>query len=446
MQDHCSTKTLSRRFFRLTIPNILSNVTVPLVGLVDAAMLGHLPDIRFLAGVALASIIFDYVYWTFGFFRMGTTGMTAQAVGRGDREGLYLVLFRSLLLAGIIAACLLVLQRAIAAAGFALLAGTPGVEAAGRAYFKARIWGAPAVLGNFVLLGWFLGRERSTFALVMTVVANVANAVLDYVFLFQLHLAAFGAGLATTLSQYLSLLVALGLLLRMRDRVPIGWRRVVDRRALFGILHLNLDITIRTLCLISAFAVFTNYSAALGVELLAANAVLLRILNFAAYFIDGAAFATESLTGIFYGQGDFKSLQWVLKYSLLVGEFFAFAMIAALLVAPDNFYHLLTSHESINRVIQQYDLYVAVVLAFSAAAYIFDGFFIGLVRGRILRNSMLISTLFVFLPVAFLGKRMQSNDILWLSMVLFMLARAATLGHASWGMWHRGELRAPPAS
>ncbi|MFQ5628400.1 MAG: MATE family efflux transporter, partial [bacterium] len=288
-------------------------------------MLGHLEDIRFLAGVALSAILFEFVYWTFGFLRMSTTGMTAQAVGRDDQHGLHLILFRSLLLALIFSAIIILAQKLIAWVGFGLLSGTAEVEAAGRDYFFARIWGAPAALCNFVFLGWFLGREKSNYALYMTIVANVANVILDYVFLFVLNLAAFGAGLATMISQYLSLFVAIFLFLKMKGVHFIRWREIVNRRELVKMLKLNVDITIRTFGLISAFAVFMNFSATIGVRILAANAVLLRILDFAAYFIDGAAFATESLGGIFYGQKNVKLLKWVLRYSLIVGELFALA-------------------------------------------------------------------------------------------------------------------------
>lgn len=426
-----TTLSLRRRFFRLAIPNILSNITVPLVGLVDTAMLGHLDDIRFLAGVALAAILFEFVYWTFGFLRMSTTGMTAQAVGRNDQHGLALILYRSLFLAALFALLILLLQKLLAWIGFGLLSGTAPVEAAGRDYFFARIWDAPATLANFVFLGWFLGRERSDYALYMTIVANIANVILDYIFLFELHLAAYGAGLATMIAQYLSLAVAIFLYRRLAGKATIAWREVIDFKALLDMLKLNVDITIRTLGLISAFAVFTNFSATLGVATLAANAVLLRILEFSAYFIDGAAFATESLCGIFYGQKNKAMLAAVLRYALLIGEAFALGIIAVLLLAPVPFYQLLTSHQNIIDLVQKYDLYVLIVLVFGAPAYIYDGFFIGLLRGRTLRNSMLVSTLPLFLPVALLGWYIQNNHVLWLSMLAFMIGRAGTLWWAS---------------
>jgi MATE family multidrug resistance protein len=268
---------LSRRFFRLSLINIAASVTVPLVGLVDTAMLGHLPDIRFLAGVALASLLFDYAYWTLGFLRMGTTGMTAQAMGRRDTVEVTDVLRRGLLTAFVLAGLVLVLQVPLREAGFALLTGEPGVEQAGREYFDARIWGAPAALAGFVLVGWFLGREESRHVLVMTAVANLANVLLNYVFIIRLGLAARGAGLASMASQYLMLGVGVWIYLRHRKPVPWHGSRVFDRDRLRGLFLLNRDLLVRTLCLVSAFALFVNSSSALGTRAVARAGAALRL-------------------------------------------------------------------------------------------------------------------------------------------------------------------------
>ena len=221
-------KDLTPRFARLALINILSNLAVPLAGLVDTGMLGHLPDIRFLAGVALASVLFDYIYWTFGFLRMGTTGITAQAVGRGDRDETFRVLYRSLALALVIAGVVLLLQAPMRELGFAIMSGETGVEQAGRDYYDARIWGAPATLCSFALVGWFLGREQSRHVLVMTVVGAACNIVLNYIFIVRMGLAARGAGLATMISQYVMLGVGLFLFLRQPQVVPWRWPQVLD--------------------------------------------------------------------------------------------------------------------------------------------------------------------------------------------------------------------------
>jgi MATE family multidrug resistance protein len=425
------TRDLHRRFARLTLLNIIANITVPLASLVDTALLGHLEGIRFLAGVALASVIFEYVYWSFGFLRMGTTGTTAQSFGRGDSGEVYRTLYRSLLLAWLLAVLILLLQVPLRELGFLLLGGSPEVEAAGRAYFNARIWAAPATLSNFVFLGWFLGREESGAALVMTAVANLANVALDYLFIVQMDLAAFGAGLGTAISQYLMLLAALILFRTRRGQIPWIWSEVWQARALKRLFRLNRDILLRTVALVSAFALFTNFSSLLGTVILAANAVLLRWVMLAAYLIDGAAFATESLAGILYGTGDRAALKRLESLALRIGLAFAipFCIFAAL--RPAAPIRLLTSHVPTVETALQYLPWLAPVLLFGSLAYIYDGLFLGLTAGRALRNAMLLSTFAVFLPLAIVALIIDSNHLLWASMAAFMLARAATLWQAS---------------
>lgn len=419
--------SLEARFFRLTVLNILSNLTVPLVGLVDTAMLGHLADIRFLAGVALAGILFEYVYWTFGFLRMGTTGTTAQAIGRGDRHAAFLVLYRTVFAAGAIALGLLLFQTLLREIGFGFLSGEPGVENAGRAYFNARIWGAPAALINFAFLGWYLGREESHNALLMTVVANLSNILFNYVFIIRLQMAALGAGLASMVSQYLMLLTALAILSRQQPIAAWRWREVLDRGEIGALFRLNTDILIRTLGLITAFAVFINFSSLLGTAVLAANTILFRLQTVAAYLIDGAAFAAESLAGIFRGERNLPALRRLSRLSLLAGEGFAVAFLALFLLSPGTWYGLLTSHEEVISIAASYGLWLLPVLAFGALAYMYDGLFLGLTAGRTLRNSMFVSTLAVFLPAAAFALHLDSNHLLWTSMLLFMIARAGTL-------------------
>ena len=409
----------------------MATVSVPLAGLVDIAILGHLEDIRFLAGVALGSIVFDYVYWTFGFLRMGTTGTTAQAMGGGNMKAVYLTLYRGLFLALSIGTALVVLQVPIRIGGFAVLSGVEGVEAAGVAYFNARVWGAPATLCSFVLIGWFLGREESGRVLLITVAANVSNIILDYVFILGLGLAAFGAGLATMISQYLAVAIGLFLFWKSRESRPWVWGEILDRHGLTSLMRLNRDILFRTLGLITALSLFTNFSSVLGTTVLAANAILLRVQYLASYFIDGAAFATESLAGTFRGRGDPKGLLKLLRLSLVVGFACALGFAVLVVIAPGFLYPLLTSHQEVVEVATRFGYWLIPVLLFGSVAYIYDGFFLGLTEGRVLRNSMLFSTILIFGSVAWVAVVRGDNHILWLAMTLWMVSRAATLSWAS---------------
>lgn len=419
---------LGRRFARLSLYNVLSNVTVPLAALVDTALLGHLPEIRFLAGVALASVLFEYVYWSFGFLRMGTTGMTAQAVGRSDRAETYLVLYRSLVIGVGFGLVLLALRGPLAGAGFALLADIPPeVEAAGRDYFGARIWGAPAVLANFAFLGWFLGREDGRGVLIMTVTANLANVGLDYLFIVRLGWAATGAGAATAISQYGMLAIALILFARRYRPLPWRWREVVDRSRLRELFGLNRDILIRTVALITTFAFFTNFSAVLGTATLAANAILGRIQTLAAFLIDGCAFATESLAGVFWGSGRRSELGRLRRLALVSGVALTVPFSLAITLAPRPLLGLFTSHGPSLEAAVRVGWWLIPVLTIGSVAYIYDGLFIGLTAGRALRNSMLVSALVGFLPLALLALRVESNHLLWTAMLGYMVVRASSL-------------------
>lgn len=419
-----------RRFFRLASVNILSNLMVPLAGLVNVAFLGHLVEIRHLAGVAVATVLFNYIYWTFGFLRMGTTGTTAQAVGRSDHEAVLLTGLRNGVLALGLGHIILVLQHPLRELGFALLSAAPEVKSSGIAYYNTLIWGAPATLLNFVLLGWFLGREQSSRVLVLSAVGNGANVALDYLFIVRWGWESAGAGLSTAASQYLMLLV--GMILVCRElrfgQVQAIAGRILDPLALRAAFALNGDIFVRTFALVSTFAVFTNLSSVLGTVVLATNTLLLQVVTLAAYFIDGLAFATESFAGIFRGKGASEQLAPLVQISgtasLSLG--LAFALVFVLLPGP--LFGLLTNHKEVIDRIDSYVLWLLPVLGFGSVAYMLDGYFLGLTEGRILRRASLTATLFGFVPVAVAAWQFQSSHMLWLALALFMAARVVTLG------------------
>ncbi len=421
---------LGRRLWRLAAFNILANLMVPLAGLVDTALLGHLSEIRYLAGVALGAVLFDYLYWTFGFLRMGTTGLTAQAVGRDRSDDAVVVMLHGVLVAVAIGAALLILSRPLMKFGFWALQGSPDVEAAGSAYFRARIWGAPASLVNFVLLGWFLGREQGSRVLAMSLVGNGANVLLDYLFIVHWKLAAAGAGAATALSQYLMLAVAAGLALPQLRNLPLAdlAGRAVRGRLLRAAITFNRDILVRTLALISVFAVFMNLASMLGAVLLAATAVVKQVVTLAAFFIDGIAFATESLAGIFDGAGDRHSLRRLLRMSLGWSLLIGLTVALAFHLFGGVLFGLLTNHAEVLEWTTRLSGWLFPVLGMGSLAYALDGYFIGLVRGRVLSRAMLVAATVGFLPFAALAWRRQDVHLLWLSLSVFMAARVLTLG------------------
>ena len=413
---------------RLALPNILSNLSVPLAGLVDLAILGHLEDVTPLAGVALGGLIFDFTYWGFGFLRMATTGLVAKAFGADDRSELAALFFRAFILALLIGAVLLTAQTGISRVAFWVLSGEDVVEQAGSAYFHARIWGAPFYMAGLAILGWLLGTHHVKSALIYSVVLNGANVVLDYVLIIRFGLGAAGAGYATAMAEFIGFLVGLFLIRHHWNGFPRFkvWM-LGPREKLLGMLRLQRDIMVRTFCLIVTFFAFSNLSAAFGTVLLASNTILLRLLNTASYFIDGFSFSLESLAGRYAGAGRsgavLRSLKLTLRWNMTVVT--CFIMVLALfgkwLISG------LTIHQPVIDSAAYHIPYLCVVLLFSGFAYIYDGFFLGLAQGAKLRTSMIVSTLLGFVPLAILARVTGRPEMLWWAMIGFMALRSLTL-------------------
>ncbi len=422
-------RSLLKVFARLACINVLSNLMVPLAGLVDTAFLGHLQEIRYLAGVALATVLFDYLYWTFGFLRMTTTGLTAQAMGRQDADAALLVGLRNGLLALALGTLLLILQGPIRELGFGMLSATPAVKLAGQAYFNALIWGAPATLINFVIVGWYLGRSQSSKVLLLSAVGNFTNIGLDTLFILEWGWQSSGAGAATALSQWLTLFVGLALI--RRDISPLQLQQVGSQlwhpAALKSVLTLNREILVRTFVLISTFAVFTNLSASFGTSVLAANALLLQVMTLASYFIDGIAFATESMVGTVNRQSP-DLLKRLLGVGGLTSLSIGLLVAMAFVLAPTALLQLLTNHEEILVLADRFVFWLLPVLGFGSMSYLLDGYFLGLTEGRLLRRSVVQAAVFGFAPLAFVAYRLHSVHLLWLALTFFMVGRALTLG------------------
>jgi MATE family multidrug resistance protein len=418
-----------KQFWQLAIANVLSNLMVPLAGIVDTAFLGHLPEIYPLAGVAIATVIFNVLYWTFGFLRMGTTGLTAQAYGRGDHSAMQLVLLRNGAIALILGGAILALQAPIGAIGFRLLQADAAVRAAGIDFYATRIWGTPAVLLNLVLMGWFLGQSRSRVVILLSLVANLGNVMLDYWFIQRLGWASAGAGAATTLSQGLMLGVGLGVLAK-----DLSWSdldkqlaQIWQPGAISQLFRLNFDILIRTFALVLSFALFTHWSAVLGTQVLAANTLLLQVVTLNAYFVDGIAFATESFAGQLYGGDNNAQLRQLLCWGILSSLLLSSAIAVTFGVFTQRLFGLMTQHQEVVNQVQQFVWWLLPTLALGAVAFLLDGYFLGLTAGKTLRNSTLNAALFGFLPLGAIATTLAMPHLLWLALASLMAVRAATL-------------------
>ena len=424
------------RVWRLSWPIMLANLSVPLPGAVDTAVLGHVGNSAAIGAVSLCAAIFMTLFWGFGFLRMGATGLTAQARGSDDPAEARMVLLRGLLLAAVFALLLLLLRQAIAGFAFPLLGAGPDVESLARDYYAIRIWGAPATLGVYVLTGWFLGLGSARIPMLLQFLVNGANILLDLWFLLGLGWGVQGVAAATVAAEYAGL--ALGLTLAARH-LDAGFftgpaadflQRLLNGRRLRRMLSLNRDIFLRTLCLNAAFMLFTASGARLGDDILAANAVLLNFLYFTAFGLDGIANAAESLAGEAVGRGDPHALSAAARAALGLGGVAALGIAAVYALTGERIISLFTDLPEVRETARAYLPWVAALPLFSVWSFIYDGLFLGATRGRDLRNMMILS-LAGYLALLLLAADPLGNHGLWAAMMLFMILRGLTL----WLRW-----------
>ncbi|WP_235045576.1 MATE family efflux transporter [Methylophaga lonarensis] len=413
-----------RSVWQIALPMVIANISTPLLGMVDTAVVGHLDDPHYLGAVAIGSMIFTFLFWSFGFLRMATTGLTSQAHGAEDQLRIHSVLWQSMMLATLIALILLCLQWPVAQMAFALIDSSDQVALYARYYFDIRIWSAPATLLNYAIIGWLIGREAARSALWLVLVINLTNIVFDLLLVYWLGMKTDGVALASVIAEYTGLAVALVILRRHGITLPgygllvNTWQSLADFRA-FSI-HGNL--LLRTLCLIFSFAFFTTQGARQGDVVLAANAVLLNFITFMAFVLDGFANATEVLTGKAIGR---KNRHQMIE-ALLLSGFWAVLMAVLFSVIYSVFgmqiIGLLTSIDSVMETAQTYLIWLIIAPLLAVWTYLFDGLFVGATRGREMRNTMLAATLLCYLPAWYLLQPL-GNDGLWLALLIFLASR-----------------------
>lgn len=419
------------RFYRLAIVNILSNLTIPLAGLISIAFLGHLNTVDSLAGVSLANIIFNLLYLTLAFLRMATTGLTAQSVGADDRQTMLLVGLRNGLIALTLGLCLIIFQYPIKEIGFFLFNADLSVKDSGLAYFDARIWGAPAALLNFVLIGWFLGREKSNQVLVLSVVGNAANIILDYVFIWQYDWKSTGAGMSQACSQYLMFLTGLALIWGSKEiqwqEVKTAMSNLFDWSAFKATITFNKDILIRTGAELSVFTVFGNLSATMGTIIFIQNSLLGQITHLIVYLTDGFGFATETLAGNFKGKESKDELVPLLRVAVASSLFIVLIVSIICVLFPQTIFGILTNHTEVIKDINTYTFWLIFSVVFASASTMLEGFFLGLAEAKIVRNTSLLAMVFGFIPSIIAAWYFHNNHILWLSITLFLFAKMTVL-------------------
>ena len=413
-----------RDIWRIAAPMILSNVSVPLLGMVDTGVTGHLESPVYLGAVAIGATIFSFIYMGMNFLRMGTTGIAAQRFGADDNDGLRVSLGQALIVATSIAAALIILQIPIGRLALRLIGGEADVQTFALQYFSIRIWSAPGTLANYVLIGWFLGLQNARIPLLIFLTINTINIVLDLLFVVGLGMKVDGVALASVIAEYCGLLVGLGYAARALRAHTGHWplAQLFDVRAYAAYFSVNANLFIRTMALMFTFAFVTAQGARLGGVILAANAVLMNLQTLTAFVLDSFAHAAEALVGKAIGEQRRAALERSVSLTLKWSLIFAVGFCLFYVVAGPILVRILTDLVEVRGAAMRYLPWLIVSPLVSVWSFLYDGVYVGATRAREMRNIMMMSTFIVFLP-AWFALQGFGNHGLWLAFTLFMASR-----------------------
>ena len=423
-----TSKITHRKVLTIALPIMASNISEPLIGIVDTAVVGQLPQAHYIGAVAIAALIFSMVYWGFGSLRMGTGGLAAQAFGSGDMTELRSVFARALIISTILGTTILVLGPLISRFSFWLIEASPAIEGEAKAYFNIRIWSSPFALANFVILGWFIGMGKTGTAFVLQLVLNITNIILDVVFVIGLSMTADGVALGTVLAEVTACIVGLALVARQLKRLGGSWsaEKIFYRPALLRTLSVNSDIMIRSLALTFGFAFFMARSASVSEQVVAANTILMHLFEASAYVLDAFAFAAEALVGQMVGARNRSEFVKAIRLTSFWGGAMAVLISAAFALGGPVFIDLLTVNEGLRQTARTYLWWAVAAPLIGLASFQFDGIFTGATRTADMRNMMLVS-LAVFLVAVYSLTPLYGNHGLWAAMMVFFVVRGVTL-------------------
>jgi MATE family multidrug resistance protein len=418
-----------RKVLAIAVPIMLSNVSQPLIGVVDTAVIGRLPEPYYIGAVAIASLIFSFLYWGFGFLRLGTSGLTAQAFGANDQSEVAAVLGRALMVAVGCGLLVIVLGPLIEGLAFRLIEGSAEVEENAALYFRIRIWSAPFALVNFVLLGWFIGQGRARMALGLQLFLNLTNMALDALFVMGLGMTTAGVALGTLVAETAAAGLGLALVGSEIRREKIGFERalIFDAAKLKRTFAINFDIMVRTWCLVFAFWWHAAQGAKQGDVIVSANAVLMHCFEVSAYLIDGFAYAAEALVGQAVGAKSFARYRGAIIISTLWALAVGAILAIVILEAGPSIIDALAVNPDVRQTARLYLPWVALTAILGVVCFQLDGIFTGATRTRDMRNMMIISII-VYLLSWWLASRAFGNHGLWLALNIFFVIRAITLG------------------
>ena len=420
---------LNHSILKLAIPNIISNITVPLLGLVDMMLMGHLDSVSYIGAIGLGGTIFSVMYSIFSFMRAGTTGFTAQAYGGNNHQEISYGFYRSMGIALIATVLVLSLQRPIEWIAMQLLNGSDEVLRFTSEYFRVRIWAAPAVLSLYTFNGWYIGMQNTTIPMVIAILINAVNIGLSVLFVNVFDMGVAGVALGTVIAQYIGLLTAIIFMLAKYRQylTPIEKKILLQADKLKRFFKVNTDFMIRSILLVLTIAFFTNQSAKLGDDILSVNMILMQFFYIFSYFTDGFAYAGEALVGRFTGAHDHENLKKTIKYLLLWALGLSIPFTLLYWAFPETFIHLISDQPGIAEQARPYYIYMILIPVITFAAFLWDGIYIGATAAKEIRNTMIIASLIVFLPAWYFLMPIYGNHGLWIAFLLFMVARGVSM-------------------
>lgn len=420
---------MNKKILQIAIPSIISNITVPLLGLIDVAIVGHLGNASYIGAIAVGGMLFNIIYWIFGFLRMGTSGMTSQAFGKRDLDEVTRVLVRAVTTGFFVALCLLLLQYPIKEIAFSLIKTTPDVERLASLYFTICVWGAPAVLGLYGFAGWFIGMQNSRIPMFIAITQNIVNIVVSTSLVFGFGMKVEGVAIGTLVAQYAGLFMAIGMWLHYYGRLKIRIRlkESLQRGTMRRFFVVNSDIFFRTLCLVAVTTFFTSTGAKQGDVVLAVNTLLMQLFTLFSYIMDGFAYAGEALAGRYIGAGNQQSLRKTIRslFAWGIGLSSLFTLLYG--VGGQEFLRLLTNDAGVIRESQSYFYWVLAIPLAGFSAFLWDGVFIGITATRQMLYSMLIASCCFFL-IYYLFYPSMGNHALWMAFITYLFLRGVMQG------------------
>lgn len=414
----------NKKILQIALPSIISNITVPLLGLIDITIVGHLGSATYIGAIAVGGMFFNIIYWIFGFLRMGTSGMTSQAYGRHDLDEVTRLLLRSVGVGLLIALALLVLQSPIEKMAFTFINTTKEVERLASLYFYICIWGAPAVLGLYSFAGWFIGMQNSRFPMFIAITQNIVNIIASLGLVYGFNMKIEGVAIGTLVAQYAGLLMAYLLWIRYYGNLKkrIVWNSFFDKTAMYRFFQVNKDIFFRTICLVIVTVFFTSAGAMQGEVILAVNTLLMQLFTLFSYIMDGFAYAGEALTGKYIGGNNPKALHQTIRRLFIWGMGLSATFTLLYSIGGQYFLELLTNDYQVIHVAHEYFYWVLAIPFTGFSAFLLDGIFIGATATRLMLRAMIVASASFFL--FYYGfQPVMGNHALWMAFITYLLLR-----------------------